>query len=327
VTESETTASIGATQELSSRSPDRTTLIAFGMFILLAGGAPIAVRFTYEDLAPFWSATLRFSLAAAIFWLLMLYRGIRIPRGRSLQGAVIFGALSVGLAFLLFYYGLTRTAASLASTLGATVPLLTLFFAAAHKLEKLQRRGLIGGLLALAGITISVSGSLFAGGEVSLPHVLAILAAAACFAEAGIVVKLFPPCHPYATNAIAMTTGTLMLAAASLIRGESWVLPSSTSTWLAMIYLVIASVGLFLLYLFILGRWTATGTSYAFVLNPLVTVVLATFLTDEIISPMFLAGAAVVLIGVYFGALRPAKEPAEPAKDDIQARPAAPSCV
>jgi hypothetical protein len=42
---------------------------------------------------------------------------------------------------------------------------------------------------------------------------------------------------------------------------------------------------------------------------------------------MFLAGAAVVLIGVYIGALRPAKEPAEPAKDDIQARPAAPSCV
>ena len=325
--ESETTASIGSTQELSSRSPDRLTLIAFGLFILLAGGAPIAVRFTYEELAPYWSATLRFSMAALIFWLLMLYKGVRLPRGRSLQGAIIFGALSVGAAFLLFYYGLTRTGASLASTLGATVPLLTLFFAAAHKLEKMRRRGLIGGLLALTGIAISVSGSLFAGGEVSLPHILAILAAAACFAEAGIVVKLFPPCHPYATNAVAMTTGTLMLAAASLIQGEPWVLPSSTTVWLALVYLVFASVGLFLLYLFILGRWTATGTSYAFVLNPLVTVVLATFLTDEIISLMFLAGAAVVLIGVYIGALMPGKEPAEPAKEDVQARPTAPSCV
>lgn len=33
-------------------TPERTTLIAFGMSILLAGGAPVAVRFTYADLAP-----------------------------------------------------------------------------------------------------------------------------------------------------------------------------------------------------------------------------------------------------------------------------------
>jgi drug/metabolite transporter (DMT)-like permease len=314
-------------QGLSSRTPDRLTLIAFGLFILLAGGAPIAVRFTYAELAPYWSAALRFSLAALIFWLLMLFRGVRFPRGRALLGAVIFGALSVGAASLLMYYGLTRTAASLTSTLIATVPLLTLFFATAHKLEKMRRRGLIGGLLALTGIAVSVGGSLFAGGEVSLPHILAILAAAACFAEAGIVVKLFPPCHPYATNAVAMSTGTLMLAAASLIRGEPWILPSSASVWLSLIYLVIGSVGAFLLYLFILGRWTATGVSYAFVLNPLVTVILATFLTDEIITVMFLAGGAVVLLGVYVGALKPAEEPAETSREDIHARPAVPTCV
>jgi drug/metabolite transporter (DMT)-like permease len=83
----------------------------------------------------------------------------------------------------------------------------------------------------------------------------------------------------------------------------------------------------FLLYMFILGRWTATGASYAFVLNPLVTMVLATFLTEEAITATFLAGAAVVLIGVYVGALRAGGEPAEPAEVDIQARPAAPSCM
>lgn len=325
--EGETITGVGVPQGLTSRSPDRLTLLAFGMFILLGGGAPIAVRFTYAELAPYWSAALRFSLAALIFWLLMLYRGVRLPRGRALLGALIFGTLSVGAAFLLVYYGLTGTGASLASTLTATVPLLTLFFAAAHQLEKIGRRGLSGGLLALIGIAVSVGGSLFSGGEVSLPHVLAILGAAACFAEGGIVVKLFPPCHPYATNAVAMSTGMLILGAASLIRGEPWLLPTSASVWLSLIYLVIASVGMFLLYLFILGRWTATGASYAFVLNPLVTVILATFLTDEVISLMFLIGAAIVLLGVYLGALKPAKEPAVPPKEDIHARPAVPSCM
>jgi drug/metabolite transporter (DMT)-like permease len=278
-------------------------------------------------MAPFWSATLRFGSAALIFWLLMLSRGIGLPRGRALLGAIMFGALNVGAAFLFVYYGLIKTGASLASTITATVPLLTLFFAAAHKIEGLQRRGLIGGLLVLVGIAISVSSSLFSGSEASLLHILAILVGAACFAEAGIVVKLFPPCNPYATNAIAMSTGTLILAAASLLQGESWILPSTTSVRLSLLYLIMASVALFLLYLFVLGRWTATGASYAFVLNPLVTMVLATFLTDESITVTFVAGAAIVLLGVYVGALRSAEEPAKVVKEDIQARPAAPSCM
>jgi len=244
-----------------------------------------------------------------------------------LLGALLFGALNVGAAFLFVYYGLTKTGASLASTITATVPLLTLFFAGAHRIEPLQRRGLIGGLLVLTGIAISVSSSLSTGSEASLLHILVILAGAACFAEAGIVVKLFPPCDPYATNAVAMSTGTLILATASLVLGESWLLPSTANVWLSLFYLVLGSVVAFLLYMFILGRWTATGASYAFVLNPLVTMVLATFLTDEAITATFLAGAAVVLIGVYVGALRAEGKPARPAKEDVQARPAAPSCI
>ncbi len=325
--ESEPTPATGPVGEITSRSPDRLTLIAFGVFVLFAGGAPIAVRFTYEEIAPFWSATMRFGSAALVFWALMLYRRVGLPRGRALLGALLFGALNVGAAFLLVYYGLTRIGASLASTITATVPLLTLFFAAAHRTETLQRRGLIGGLLVLAGIAVSVGSSLFSGSEASLLYILVILAGAACFAEAGIVVKLFPPCDPYATNAIAMSTGTLILATASLVQGESWILPATTNVWLSLLYLVIASVALFLLYLFILGRWTATGASYAFVLNPLVTMILATFLTDEAITATFVAGAAVVLIGVYVGALRPVGEPAKAVADDVQARPAAPSCM
>lgn len=192
----------------------------------------------------------------------------------------------------------------------------------------------------MIGIAIAVSGSLSAGVEVSLPHILAIIAAAACFAEAGIVAKLLPKNHPYATNAVGMTVGVIMLAVASLIKGETWALPASANTWLAMIYIVLgATVAGFLVYLFILGRWTASGTSYGFVLVPIVTVILASLVTDETISLFFLVGAAVVLAGVYVGALMPGKEVAAPAPEaeeasldeeegeDIQVRPGLPNCV
>lgn len=292
----------------SQPTPDRLTLLAFGIFILFGGAASIAVRYTYGELAPFWSGFLRFAVAALIFWLLMLVRGVPIPRGPAFRGAVIFGILSFGLSFVLIYYGLTKTPASLFQITSAIVPIVTIFFAAAHRLEPIRGRGIAGAFLALLGIVIAVSGSLTAGVEISIPHILAIVASSACFAEANIIVKVFPPSHPFSTNAVAMTVGALIMGIASLLTGEQRALPSSTSTWLAMIFLILgATVIGFLLYLIVLKRWTASGISYSFVLYPIVTVVLATSLLDETITPIFLIGAAVVLLGVYVGALMPYK--------------------
>lgn len=317
----------------SQSAPDRATLIAFFSFVLIGGGGALSVRFIYGELEPFWSGVLRFGLAALIFWSLMAIRKVSLPRGRALIGAVLFGALS-GTALLLMYYGLTKTPASLFQTIAAVLPLLTLVFAAAHKLEPLRRRGVAGGLLAVTGIAIAVSGSLSTGVVVSLPHILAIVAGAACLAESGIVMKLFPPSHPYATNAIAMTIAASIMIVGSLLLGEAWTLPTLATTWLAILYVVVgATVGGFLLYLFVLKNWTATGASYGFVLTPIVTVILASLLTDESITLVFLAGAAVVLVGVYIGALLPAKKEPEapeepgPIKEDIQARPGLPNCI
>jgi drug/metabolite transporter (DMT)-like permease len=306
----ELNSSVPAAATTSQTSPDRLTLIAFATFILFGGAAPIAVRFIYDEMAPFWSGVVRFGVAALIFWALLLIRRVPLPRGQALLGAVLFGVLSFGLSFLLIYYGLIKTPTSLFQITAAIVPILTIFFAAAHRLEPLRKRGVAGGIIAALGIAIAVSGSLFSGVEVSLPHILAIVASSACFAEAGIVIKLFPPSHPFATNAVAMTVGALIMLVASLITGEMWSLPSSTSTWLALIFLILgATVVGFLLYLFALERWTASGVSYSFVLYPIVTVVLAAILIDETITLLFLGGAAVVLTGVTVGALLPQNKP------------------
>jgi drug/metabolite transporter (DMT)-like permease len=83
-------------------------------------------------------------------------------------------------------------------------------------------------------------------------------------------------------------------------------MPSAGSTWAAQAYLVtIGSIGVFGLYLFVLGRWTASATSYEFVLVPLVGILLAAWLLGERTSSTFAVGALVVLLGVYLGAVRP----------------------
>jgi drug/metabolite transporter (DMT)-like permease len=279
------------------------TLAAFLGFVLLSGGATIAVRFTYTELPTFWSAAARFGLAALVFWLLVIVRGIALPRGRALLGVALFGVLSVGSGFLFIYWGLEETPASLAQIIMSVVPLLTLLFASLHGIERFRIRALLGASLVVAGIAVAFGGSV--AGEVSVWRLLAILAGSACFAEAGVIVKRFPNSHPIATSAVALTVGTPIVVLASLLAGEAWVLPSAAATWWAFGYLVFgASVVSFLMFLHVLERWTASATSYGFVLTPLVTVALAATLVGERITVLFVLGGALVLAGVWIGALR-----------------------
>ena len=118
--------------------PDRLTFIAFVLMAVFAGGNPVAVRLSNLGLPPFWGATLRLGAAAVIFWIIVLVRGIALPKGRGLLGAVLYGLLSIGAAYAALYWGLLRASAGLAGALLALVPLMTLFFAAAHGVEKLR---------------------------------------------------------------------------------------------------------------------------------------------------------------------------------------------
>jgi drug/metabolite transporter (DMT)-like permease len=280
---------------------------------LLAGGASVAVRITYGELAPFYSGAARFALAGLIFWVLMIVRRIPFPRGQALLGAALFGTLSVGLAFTFIAWGLVETPASTYQVLMALVPLLTIFFAYFHGVERIRWQGLLGSLFAVGGIAVVVGGA--RGEGLSLPHVLAIIAGAACLSEAGVIAKKFPRSHPIATNAIAMTIGAIILGTISLIANEPWVLPTQVDTWVAFGYLLIfVTFFVFLLYLYVLGRWTASGTSYGFVIIPLVTVVVAASLAGEQITLSFIAGGVLVLAGVIVGALLPSKPPSPPQK-------------
>ena len=95
------------------------------------------------------------------------------------------------------------------------------------------------------------------------------------------------------------------MLALTAVFDESYVVPRFTSTLAAQTYLVLfGSVVVFALYLFVLRRWTATAVSYEGVLIPLVAVVLSAWLQDERITWAFVAGSGLVLMGVYYGALR-----------------------
>jgi len=289
---------------------DRLTLVAFIAMAILSGGNPVAVRFSNSGLPPFWGATLRLGSAGLIFWILVLVRRTPLPRGHALVGALLYGFLSTGVAYAFFYWGILRAPASLAGAILALVPLMTFFFAWTHRLEVFRWRGLVGALVAAVGIVLGVVGGF--GRGMHVPSVLALVAGTACLAESSVVFKLFPKSHPMATNAVAMTTGAPLLALLSLLAGEQWTLPTTPSSWAAYAYLVfIGSVAVFYLYLHILSRWTASATSYAFLLTPVATVIIAAAVAGEVITIAFLIGTALVVAGVWLGAVHEAPQTAD----------------
>ncbi|CAN5860555.1 DMT family transporter [soil metagenome] len=284
--------------------PGGPTIALFALAVTLGGANFIGVRFSNRELEPFWGAGLRFSVAAVLFIIIATFLRLSVPKGRHLGMNLLYGLLSFALSYALMYWALVRVTAGVATVILAIVPLVTLLLAAAHGMEKLGVRPLAGSLLAIAGIVWMAVGPQ----DIDLPFtsLVAMLVAALALGESVIVSKKVSGYHPVMTNAVGMSAGALVLLGISAVAGERWVLPGETEVIWSVAYLAtFGSVGLFLLLLMVIRQWTASASSYAFVLFPVVTMLLGAWIASEPITLQGVTGAILVMSGVWFGALSP----------------------
>jgi drug/metabolite transporter (DMT)-like permease len=287
------------------RRLDPVALLLFGTCVLLGSGNFLAVRFSNLDLPPLWGAGLRFALAAAAFVVIASVSGRPWPRGLLLGRTLLFGLLNFGVFFALMYWSLLHVTAGVATIVLATVPLMTLLLAVAQRLERFRPRALVGAVAAVVGIGWLA----FSPADLVLPPLplLALVAAGLSIGQSIILGKHVSANHPAITNAVAMSTGALLLLVASRAAGEAWAWPSLPEARWALLYLVVfGSVGLFALTLLLIRRWSPSATAYAFVVIPVVTLLLEAAVAGVPITASALIGAAIVMVGVWFGALAPA---------------------
>ena len=288
-------------QAIQATLPDRAAIAAFAGVVLFGGANGVAVRATVHELAPFWGAGIRFVAAGLILTAVVLVRRRSFPRGRSLAGAMLYGAVGFAGSFAFIYSGLRDVSAATLGVLLALTPLFTFGLAILHRQERFHLQGLLGALIALGGVALIFAEQ--AGSNVPIGSLVLILFGVACIAESGVLIKWIPRSDPFGTNAVAMLSGAVILLALSLVAAEPKQLPHEPATWAAIAYLVLlGSVALFSLFVFALQRWTASAVSYSTLLMPIVTISLAALLTGERISASFAVGGVVILAGVYTGA-------------------------
>ncbi|MFO7539987.1 MAG: EamA family transporter, partial [Chloroflexota bacterium] len=241
-----------------TQNVDTNIYLAFANAVLIGGANFVAVSFSNMELPPLFGAALRFALAALLFFFIMRISGVSLARGRAAAGAAIYGLLGFGVAYACLYYALVGLAAGTVAVIMAAVPLFTLIMAVLSGQERLSVQGILGGVLAITGITVLSLGTL--GGDLNPSYLIAAVLGAVAASASTVAAKALPNVHPLNMNAIGMASGTVLLMVGSLLLDERWLLPAETNTWLALSWLVVlGSVGLFQLFLYVIRRWSASA--------------------------------------------------------------------
>lgn len=268
----------------------------------LWGGSFIFNEVLLEQLQPLTIVLGRVGLAAFALNLLVVARGLRMPRsGHAWLPFLIMGAINNMIPFSLIVWGQTRIGSSLAAILNATTPLFTVLVA--HLLtrdERLTPRRLGGALLGFAGVIVLIGPGVLRGIDGQIVAQLAVVGAALSYAFAGVFGRRFRHSPPMITAAGQLTGSVLLMIPLALIVDRPWTEPvPEVKTWVAWLSLALLSSALaYVIYFRILATAGASNVILVTLLVPVSATVLALAFLGESIRRLEITGMALIALGL-----------------------------
>lgn len=274
----------------------------------LASGAAFGAMAVFGKLAydegvnPGTLLVVRFALAGALFWLLILAGGalreVRELPGRDVRVGLALGACGYAVQAGCFFLALERIDASLLALLLYTFPAMVAAAAVVLGRERVDGRRLAALVLASGGVVLVLAGA-GAGALDPLGAGLALGAAMVyttyILVSDGVVGRM----RPRVLSALVCTGATASLVAGTLALGELH--PGEVTLagwgWLACLA-VVSTVGAISLFFAGLDRVGPTTASILSTVEPVVTVLLAFLVFGETLGAVQLAGGALVIAAV-----------------------------
>jgi len=247
--------------------------------------------------------SIRFLMAAALFWVLVAVRGARLPSRRVVVASLALGAIGYAAQAGLFFGALTHIDASLTSLLLYLYPLLVFLGAVAAGRERVTGRRVGAWALASAGAAlVLMGGSLGALDGVGVAMALGAAVVYAAYilvadrvvgaVDAFMLAALVTTGATASTLAVGAGSGSLDLHFAAA--GWGWIAAMALGS-------TVLGVSTFFAGLRAVGAATASIVSTA---EPVVTVALATLVYGEALGASQLAGGVLVLGAVVILQLR-----------------------
>ena len=275
------------------------------MLLLLAavwGGSFFFGEVALREVPPLTLTLHRVIWAVPILVLIVLFKGISVPRSPRIWGAyLVMGALNNAIPFSLLFWGQTQIESGLVSILNGTT---AMFAAVVAGLllpdEALTAKKVIGAGLGIAGVAFIMGPSALTNFNLSNLAQLAILGATLSYAFAGVWGKTALAGQLPLMNALGMLIGsTVLMIPIVLVFDGRPNLALSLAVWGALIGMAVLSTALaYFLYFAILVRAGAANLLLVTLLIPPVAIGLGAVFLDERIG--IEAWIGFVIIGLGF---------------------------
>jgi drug/metabolite transporter (DMT)-like permease len=274
-------------------------IAAYAATVLIWGTTWLGIKVSLASIPPIAGAGFRFVLAGLVLYAFALAMRVDLRKHAPPWHLVVVLALTMfGLNYALTYLAETRLASGLVAVLFGTMPFFIFGFAHVMVRERAHRETIAGALLALGGVaTISLVGDFRA----DVLYVGAALLASASSAFANVYLKRFAYAEPLATLPPAMLLAGVALSVPGLLfervnAGTAFSLPSL----LALCYLALFGSALaFYLNHWLLQRISTGAMGLSALMIPVIAVAVGTFAGGEHFSLRDIAGALLVIAGVW----------------------------
>jgi len=281
--------------------------IALLALYIVWGSTYLAILFAVDTIPPFLQAGLRFLISGLILVIWRRAAGDEMPSLKQWRSLAIIGTLLLLGGNGLVSFAEQRIASGVAALIIGTVPLwLVLIEALRPGGVRPSWRAIIGLIVGFGGIYLLIGPSELTGKfQFDILGTLVLLSAALLWSIGSIYSR-----SAELTKSALMTTGAEMLAGSipifivSILFGE-WKSFSfaqvSVQSWLALLYLItFGSMIGFVAYIWLLQNAPVSlVATYAYV-NPLVAVLLGSWLAQEALTGRTLVAAGIIIGSVVF---------------------------
>jgi drug/metabolite transporter (DMT)-like permease len=290
---------------LPGAADDRPALAAAAAMVaaLLVGAGIVATRFVIDQTHPASLALLRYAIGFCCLLPAALMAGwVRIAP-RDVLPIAALGITQFGILIALLNYGLQFIPAARGSLIFATFPFLTMVLAALLRAEPLSAFKTLGVGLTILGVGLALGQKLLVPTEGGTRWIgeLAVFGSALSGAVCSVFYR--PYLERYSTlpvSAFAMLASVVFLAIPAAAEGFFAALPHFTAGgWAAVGFIGVSSGVGYYLWLWALRHTTPTRVSVFLAVSPIAATALGWLWLGEAISPVFLAGLACVVAGLW----------------------------
>ncbi|OAZ96722.1 DMT family transporter [Halomonas sp. G11] len=260
----------------------------------------LGIKVAVETIPPLSSAGLRFLIAFPLFMIFarIMREPILLPR-RALGFCLMITVFYFSVPYYLINYGEQYVSSGLTSLLFSSMPVFILIFSALILKERIWISQILGIAIGFYSLYMILLAEGVRMDQQSWMGVAAIIAAAVMHALCYILTR------KYGANISVITFNTLPIGIAGLalfLCGLALEDPNfaeaSIRSWVALIYLgLVASVGGFIVYFYLLKRMSPILLSFVFILFPVVAIAIGAWYEGNPVSSEFAFFSSVMLLG------------------------------